>query len=89
MEIKYSDKFRKQYNKAPEKIKIYFQKRLKLFLHNPLYPQLRNHQLTGKLKGYRSINVTGDWRAIFSTERKNDKEIFTFETIGTHSQLYK
>lgn len=28
-------------------------------------PLLNNHSLTGKWRGYRSINITGDWRAIF------------------------
>lgn len=50
-------------------------------------PKLNNHVLRGKLRGLRSINITGDWRAIFR-EYKKDKQIL-FDSLGTHSQLYK
>jgi len=85
MEIKFSPRFRKQYRKASHKIKVTFNKRLKLFQENSYNPLLNNHQLSGKLKGYRSINITGDWRAIYSRE---DGSII-FEMLGTHNQLYK
>jgi addiction module RelE/StbE family toxin len=85
MQIKYSRKFKKQYQKAPKKIKQAFKNRRNLFYQNPYNPILNNHQLTGKFKGYRSINITGDWRAIYS----GDKAIIIFEMLGTHSQLYK
>jgi mRNA-degrading endonuclease YafQ of YafQ-DinJ toxin-antitoxin module len=39
--------------------------------------------------GYRSINVTGDWRALYSEQQQNGKEIIVFEMLGTHSQLYQ
>ena len=47
---------------------------------------LNNHSLTGKYTGCKSINITGDWRAIF--EEINDNIIY-FVELGTHSQLYK
>lgn len=89
MQIRYEKKFSKQYNKAPHKIQLAFDTRFKLFLENPFHPQLSNHALTGKFKGYRSINITGDWRAIFSELRIKNKTIIVFELLGTHSQLYK
>lgn len=49
-------------------------------------PMLRNHSLSGKYKGCRSINVSGDWRAIFR-EYKGGAVIY-FEMLGTHSELY-
>lgn len=85
MQIRFAKKFSKQYDKADHKIKTAFQNRLKLFLTNPFNPQLKNHALTGNFSGFRSINVTGDWRAIYS--EKNSMVIF--EVLGTHSQLYK
>jgi addiction module RelE/StbE family toxin len=85
MEIKFSAKFQKQYNKAGEKIKKAFNKRLLLFQQDQLNPILRNHVLTGNYKDYRSINITGDWRALFSQE----DGIITFEMFGTHSLLYQ
>lgn len=85
MEIEFSAVFRKQYHKANEKIKKSFAKRLKLFKQNPHNPILRNHSLTGIYKNQKSINITGDWRAIYS--QIGNKIIF--EALGTHAQLYK
>lgn len=86
--INYSRKFDKQLRKAPLEIKIAFRNRLSLFLENPQHSQLNNHKLTGKYLSYRSINITGDWRAIYSEIENRENEI-VFEAIGTHSQLYK
>ena len=85
MEIEFSARFRKQYQKADKKIKKAFYKRLKLFRQDPFYPLLNNHLLIGRYREYRSINITGDWRAIYSRQRN----IIVFEMLGTHSQLYK
>jgi len=87
MEVKFSRKFSKKYNKAPVKVKQAFEGRLKIFLKDKFHPLLNNHPLGGKFKGNRSINVTGDWRAIFR-EFRSGKLIY-FDIIGTHSQLYK
>jgi len=85
MQTNFSKTFNKQYDKASRKIKSAFDKKLIIFLANPSHPQLKNHPLSGKYKGYRSINVTGDWRAIYS----ESKSSIIFELLGTHSQLYK
>lgn len=88
--INYSKQFDKQLRKAPLEIKIAFRNKLLLFLGNQFHPQLNNHALTGKLSGYRSINITGDWRAFYSFYPiDSGKIIIIFEVIGTHSQLYK
>ncbi len=90
MKISYGKKFTKQYNKAPAQIKKNFNQKIKLFLQSPLHPILNNHSLAGKLLGYRSINVTGDWRAIYKELKDEKGEIkVVFELIGTHSQLYR
>lgn len=85
MEIKFSKRFTKQYDKVPQQIQKAFLKRLEVFSENQLHPTLRNHSLTGEYSGWRSINVTGDWRALF---REFDGEVIFFDFIGTHSQLY-
>ena len=85
MEIRYSARFRQQFKKANKKIRKAFYQRRILFEQNPHSPLLKNHRLAGKFAGYRSINVTGDWRAIYSQE----KNLIIFEMIGTHSQLYR
>lgn len=90
MLVRFSKKFSKQYEKAGQKVRLAFDTRLKLFFENPFSPQLHSHPLTGKLSGYRSINITGDWRAVYSEYKNNKREtVIVFEVLGTHSQLYK
>lgn len=64
-------------------------KRIDLFRKNPYHPQLRNHPLSGKYSGYRSININGDWRAVYLVIEDSIETVVSFETLGTHSQLYK
>jgi len=59
--------------------------RVNLLFETPLNPLLNNHPLHGEWLNYRSINITGDIRAIFFVE--NATAIFI--TIGSHSELYK
>ncbi len=86
MKVKFSKKFEKQYSKFSEKIKKAFGRRLDLFVANPNHPLLRNHALIGELQGLRSINITGDIRALYQ-ETEKDRVIFI--SIGSHSQLYE
>jgi addiction module RelE/StbE family toxin len=87
--INFSTPFDKQLNKSPLEIKIAFRKRLEMFIEGPANLQLHDHQLLGKLKNYRSININGDWRAIYLMSKENNETIATFIAIGTHSQLYR
>ncbi len=83
--IEYTNKCYKQLRKVPLEIKKAFRDRLELFLLDPYDPLLRNHDLVGNFKGHRSININGDWRAIF----KESEEAIVFVALGTHSQLYR
>jgi len=83
---KFSRKFKKSYSKAPVKIQNTFKKRFELFKKDQNHPLLRNHALIGEHDGCRSINVTGDWRAVYI---QIDSNSVKFITIGTHSQLYE
>jgi addiction module RelE/StbE family toxin len=85
MIIQTTKNFDKQYSKLNLKIKNQFKNRLELFRVNPFDVSLRNHALKGKYLGYRSIDISGDVRALY-TVRGNIVIIFGF--IGTHSQLY-
>ena len=84
MLIRYSRHFKKQFKKLPKYAVVKFEERLELFLIEPNHPNLRNHKLSGKYSQQRSINITGDYRLIFTrTEITLD-----LEAIGTHSELY-
>ncbi|PIU03792.1 hypothetical protein COT44_01395 [Candidatus Shapirobacteria bacterium CG08_land_8_20_14_0_20_39_18] len=90
MLVRFSKDFGKSYQKADLKTRINFDKRLKLFSEKPFNSQLHNHLLIGKYSGFRSINITGDWRAIFSVQiDSKGNQTVVFELLGTHSQLYK
>ena len=86
--IDFSNKFLKQHKKAPQNVRNSWIKRLTLFNQDLFNPLLNNHALTGQLTGYRSINITGDWRAFYSEYEEKKKKVIVFEVIGTHSQLY-
>lgn len=77
--------FDKQYTKLNFKIKIAFKQRVEVFKANPFDTKLRNHALKGKYLGYRSIDITGDVRALYIIQGDT---IIIFGFIGTHSRLY-
>jgi addiction module RelE/StbE family toxin len=87
--IDFSNKFLKQHKKAPQNVRNAWIERLAMFTQDSFHPLLNNHPLTGKLSGYRSINVTGDWRALYLEYKVDDEKVIIFEVIGTHSQLYR
>lgn len=59
--------------------------RLELFTKDETHPLLDNHPLRFEWKGYRSINITGDYRLIF---KKETDTLVRLEEVGTHSELY-
>jgi addiction module RelE/StbE family toxin len=85
MRIRYSKRFVKQLAKQPVKVEKALKLRLALFEEDMHHPMLHNHALQGKLKGYFSINITGDIRALY--EIIGD-DIYMYDMIGTHSQVY-
>lgn len=88
MIVSFTDQFRKQYKKVNVRIRNCFDIILEKFISNPTNSELRNHPLHGKLEGFRSIDVTSDWRAVYKEEQQ-DEIVFCFIALGTHSQLYK
>jgi len=85
VEIRFTKRFLKQLSKLTPAQEARFYNRLRLWQIDPVSPQLRHHALAGKLKGFYSINVTGDIRALY---RVHEDTIYVYELIGTHSQLY-
>lgn len=85
MKIDYHRKFVKKFNKLPEKIKTKFYIKLRLFEQDQFDQTLDNHSVEYVYPNWRSINVTGDYRALFEPQG-NDTVMFM--KIGTHSELY-
>jgi addiction module RelE/StbE family toxin len=86
--IKFSTRFNQQLEAAPREIKLAVRETLELFRDDLHYPTLRNHPLHGQYAGYRSIDVTGDWRAISREANVGEQRVITFYFFGTHKQLY-
>lgn len=84
MIVSYSKNFIKQAKKLDPSVRQKVFGAISLFVQNPLDPRLRNHSLKGKYKMYRSIDVTGDVRALYI---QLENEVI-FDAVGTHSQLY-
>jgi len=77
-------RFKKNLNKLLPKIQEQFLLRLDIFMHNPTDMILNNHSVERSYPDCRSINVNGDYRAIFYIQ----DGIAIFVDIGTHSELY-
>jgi len=85
MDIIFHREFQKALLKQPQKIHKKFAQAIDTFRKDQFHYSLNNHALRGKYQGRRSINITGDVRAIY----RIDKKMIIFMEIGTHSQLYK
>ena len=85
MKIEFHRNFKKQYKKSTLKVRRQFDEQLHLFIRDSFDPILNNHPLHGKYKGYRSINISGDYRALY---KLRDKDVAVFSYLSTHSDLY-
>ena len=86
MQFTWSKECKSTYLKLSRKLQERTNERLELFAADPFHPMLNNHKLVGSYAGYRSINLTGDYRLVF--EQVDETTVFLC-VIGTHSQLYE
>jgi len=86
MKIKFHKNLEKQYRKLRKSEQARAKERLSLFLRDEFNPLLNNHPLSGEYKGYRSVNITGDLRAIYKYQ---NAAIRVFVLIDSRSNLYK
>lgn len=68
MNVKYSPQFLKTLKKLNVRIRNNFLEKITIFIKNPKDIGLNNHFLKRDYEGYRSIDVTTDWRAIYYEE---------------------
>jgi len=85
MKIHFHKNFEKQYKKLKKREREKTRERLELFLEDSFHPLLNNHSLKGKYTDYRSINITGDLRAIYKYISRDE---CIFVIIDAHSNLY-
>jgi mRNA-degrading endonuclease RelE of RelBE toxin-antitoxin system len=80
MKVILRNKFKKKFKKLPEKVQNHFDERLLIFLENKFDQVLNNHSVEKVFPNCQSINVTGDYRAIY--EECEDVAIFlTIDTL--------
>lgn len=87
MKVFFHKYFQKRYRKSPRKIQDKFDLQLELFYENIHDERLNNHGLHGKYTKHRSIDVTGDIRAVYRKSDATTDDVI-FVDIGSHGELY-
>jgi addiction module RelE/StbE family toxin len=85
MKVYFKKRFKKQYEKLHAEQRKKCDQRVMLFIKDPYNSLLNNHALDGEYKKYRSIDITGDIRALYEPIAKNTAY---FILVDTHSNLY-
>jgi len=82
--VYYHKNFKKRLKKVPKRIQDKFEEKLKIFISNPFSIELNNHKLSGEWIWHRSIDITGDLRAVY----KMEEDTAVFIEIDNHNNLY-
>jgi len=85
MEYLLSKRFEKEFSKLPSGVKRKVIAALERFVQDHEHPSLRAHALAGTWRDHWSIDVTGDYRAVYTHVTE---DVVRFVAIGTHAQLY-
>ena len=85
MTVDFTSRYKKRYRVLTTKLRNKVDARIALFIQDRFNPVLENHALTGEYKDLRSINITGDYRALYETLGPNSVR---FVRLGTHPELY-
>lgn len=89
MKVVYDPTFFKKLKKVDVRIRKHVEERILLFSKDPNNPQLNNHALRKKYQGYRNINITSDWRAIYREAQIGEDVVAYFVALGIHNELYE
>lgn len=89
MKVRFDPLLIEKVKKLDVRIRKSFKEKIELFRQNPFIPQLNNHPLKREYEGYRSINITSDYRALYQEKREGEDTIAYFVLFGTHKELYR
>lgn len=89
MKVRYGPDFYRLYKKANVIIRKSVDEKIQIFLKDSNDLQLDNHVLERKWRGYRSIDITADCRAIYKEVGIGDEIVAYFVALGTHEELYQ
>jgi addiction module RelE/StbE family toxin len=88
MKTQASPQLLEKLKKLDVRIRNNFFEKIKIFEENPQEPVLNNHALKQEYKGYRSIDITNDYRALYEEVSSGTEAITYFLLLGTHQELY-
>jgi len=80
--------FKRSYKKRVRnnsRLKKKFREKMKIFLENPFFPQLRTHKLSGKLAGQWAFSIDDDCRIVFEFVGKDQVLLID---VGSHDEVY-
>ena len=80
--------FIRLYKKADVRIRKQVDGKLRIFSKNPHDLGLRNHLLHEEWEGFRSIDITNDYRAVYEEVQEGEEINAYFIALGTHDELY-
>jgi mRNA interferase YafQ len=81
---RFEKSLKKWIGKHPESREV-IRLKLEQFSTNPSDPELKNHKLSGQLKGLRAISVAYDCRIVFAMVEESTALLVA---IGTHDEVY-
>lgn len=88
MKVRYSPDFYRLYKGVSVIIRKSVDEKIEVFVKDPNDLQLDNHALEREWEGYRSIDITADYRAIYREISEGEERVAYFEALGTHEELY-
>lgn len=88
MNVVYDPDFLEKLKKVDVRIRKSIKEKILLFSNSPNDPQLDNHPLQEKYQGYKSIDITFDYRAIYKEVQIGGEIVAYFVVLGTHKELY-
>ena len=88
MTVRYDPAFLKKLKKLDVRIRKRFKEKIILFSSDPNNLQLNNHPLQREYAGVRSIDITNDYRALYTQKDEGGETVAYFEDIGIHKELY-
>lgn len=86
MNLIFHRNFKRSYKKLRASEQEKCDEKILLFMKDPFDPLLNNHALGGKWRRYRSINATGDLRALYEPI---GVDTALFILVNTHGNLYR
>lgn len=89
MRVRLAPKLVRKLKKQDVRLRKGFKAAINLSSKDPHDPQLDNHELQREWEGFRSIDITSDWRAIYEYKLVGKEIVAFFVAIGAHKELYE